>query len=235
MSKSKFTCGWCGLTLADAADSREHHPCYAQRRFREKQKLPDLTSPHLHVENQRLTLRLAALESVARWTVEAGREDDTLLQPMRDVLADRALPDDGRTCKGCGVREEKTPEKTLFGGLCGKCDDATPDVEKEEDAMTMIGKNFVDANILRCEVETNCPRGGDSGHGGVTRLVFENGASTDMRVEQRGDTTGRIVLVFRGDTECFTLIDALEWAACELRRQVVENRGRAGTQRARRS
>jgi hypothetical protein len=40
--------------------------------------------------------------------------------------------DDLRTCTGCGVREEKTPERTLFGGLCGKCDEATPDDADEQ-------------------------------------------------------------------------------------------------------
>lgn len=30
--------------------------------------------------------------------------------------------DDLRACTACGAREEDTPEKTLFGGLCGKCD-----------------------------------------------------------------------------------------------------------------
>lgn len=27
-------------------------------------------------------------------------------------------------CIGCGAKESETPEKTLFGGLCGKCDAA---------------------------------------------------------------------------------------------------------------
>lgn len=30
--------------------------------------------------------------------------------------------EDLTVCTGCGVREEATPEQTLFGGLCGKCD-----------------------------------------------------------------------------------------------------------------
>ena len=40
---------------------------------------------------------------------------------------------------------------------------------------------FFSANTLRVTVGTNCPQGGDSGHGGRTILIFEDLGGTDLR------------------------------------------------------
>jgi hypothetical protein len=80
------------------------------------------------------------------------------------------------------------------------------------------------ANCLRVEVETNCPVGGDGGAGGVTRLRITDLGGTGLKVEvnyrgRRRDSSGDaegLALVLHGDSECETLIQALEWAAQAL-------------------
>jgi hypothetical protein len=84
-----------------------------------------------------------------------------------------------------------------------------------------IKREFVSANILRITVGTNCPQGGDAGHGGRTIVVLEDTGSTDMRCAQ---LPGGVELVFGGDAECETLISALEFAAETLRNMQTENR-----------
>jgi hypothetical protein len=54
-------------------------------------------------------------------------------------------------------------------------------------------------------VGTNCPRGGDAGHGGRTVIILDSAnGSTEMHCTQHH---GTVELVFRGDTECETLIE----------------------------
>ena len=93
------------------------------------------------------------------------------------------------------------------------------------------------ANILRVTVGTNCPRGGDSGHGGYTFIEFDDLASTAMSIEFQEPhspaeshdlLSGKFRLVFRGDTECDTLIDCLDFAAKTLRAQRAFNIGATG-------
>lgn len=74
-------------------------------------------------------------------------------------------------------------------------------------------REFIGANILKAIVETNCPQGGDSGHGGVTTFELVDLASTDLAIEK---TEKGFIIKMRGDSECGTLIDALKFAACEL-------------------
>jgi hypothetical protein len=76
------------------------------------------------------------------------------------------------------------------------------------------------ANILAVTVETNCPRGGDSGHGGRTTLELRDEGSTDIRVHTIPDG---VRIEFGGDSECGTLIECLRWAADALDRQVAAN------------
>ena len=74
---------------------------------------------------------------------------------------------------------------------------------------------FENFNILKVDVGTNCPCGGDTGHGGRTLLRFTNEGSTDMRVRIDGGAQAEarsIELVFGGDAECQTLIQSLEFA-----------------------
>ena len=91
---------------------------------------------------------------------------------------------------------------------------------------TLESQTIESMNILTVGAGTNCPKGGDSGHGGLTTIVFENDASTDMRVEVDGKYYGnvdRIVLTFGGDTECDTLIKALSFARDALIKQRAVN------------
>ena len=76
-------------------------------------------------------------------------------------------------------------------------------------------------NFLRMTVGTNCPRGADAGHGGRTVIILDSAnGSTEMHCTQRH---GKIELVFRGDTECETLIAALEFASETLRKMQADN------------
>ena len=75
-------------------------------------------------------------------------------------------------------------------------------------------------NVLSVTIETNCPRGGDSGHGGRTLLELKDEGSTDMEVEV---IPGGVRLRFGGDTECETLIECLRWAADSLAKQRAAN------------
>ena len=82
------------------------------------------------------------------------------------------------------------------------------------------------ANILSVAVDTNCPQGGDSGHGGRTTLELLDEGGTDIEVtiipsEQNG--AGGVRVELGGDSECSTLIECLRFAADELERQVRAN------------
>ena len=83
------------------------------------------------------------------------------------------------------------------------------------------------ANILSVTVETNTPKGGDTGHGGKTVITFKDHASTDMRIKSDNDSTynnvEEISLLFGGDTEYETLIRCLKFAVYELEKQHYEN------------
>ena len=91
------------------------------------------------------------------------------------------------------------------------------------------------ANALAVEVTTNTPAGGDAGHGGVTVLVLEDLASTSWSIEVMNEEgvssvcsdPCRLTLIFRGDTECETLIKCLDFAVKHLRKRQRANR--AGT------
>lgn len=81
---------------------------------------------------------------------------------------------------------------------------------------------FQNSNILSVSVGTNCPAGGDSGHGGRTIFRLTNGASTDMSVstdEGPLQQVDSVEIVLGGDTECQTFIQALEHAVNVLRAQ----------------
>lgn len=92
------------------------------------------------------------------------------------------------------------------------------------------------ANILKVTVATNCPQGGDAGHGGETTVEIEDkggtsmaGSVTDVFLGEKGcDEAFAVSIVVRGDTECKTLIECLRFAADELERQHDENAERQG-------
>lgn len=79
------------------------------------------------------------------------------------------------------------------------------------------------ANILNVSVGTNCPQGGDAGHGGRTMLRLIDEAGTAWRVTVDGKTTvdpGTIEIVLYGDCEAETFAESLEFAAKTLLEQL---------------
>jgi hypothetical protein len=74
---------------------------------------------------------------------------------------------------------------------------------------------FESLNIITVHAGTNCPAGGDSGHGGRTIFGITNNASSDLRVGVNGEPpteVNAVEIVLGGDTECETFIQALEHA-----------------------
>lgn len=82
-------------------------------------------------------------------------------------------------------------------------------------------KVITSANILTVEVGTNCPQGGDTGHCGRTYLKIKDEALTDIRIKVNGEWVDilEIELLFGGNCECETLIDALRYAVNVLELQ----------------
>jgi hypothetical protein len=64
-------------------------------------------------------------------------------------------------------------------------------------------------------VGTNCPNGGDTGHGGRTVLRMSDQGGTDMRVN--GTPANTVEIVFGGDDEHLALTALLEFALAVLR------------------
>jgi len=92
-------------------------------------------------------------------------------------------------------------------------------------------RTFDGLNVLRVEVGSNCPRGGDSGHGGRTVLRFINEASTDMRIrvdDEASVNADSIELIFGGDSEHQSVIEALEFAVTTLK--AIPDTGRSMAQ-----
>ena len=72
-----------------------------------------------------------------------------------------------------------------------------------------------DANLLEVQVGTNCPQGGDAGHGGrtVLRLIDRGGTSMQCRVNDGSFVdASKIEIVLRGDSENETFTQALDFA-----------------------
>jgi len=84
-------------------------------------------------------------------------------------------------------------------------------------------KEMNSANILDITVGTNCPQGGDAGHGGRTVFRLSNAAATAMSLKYNDVEIGQvedIEIILSGDTECDTFIQALEFALESLKSQV---------------
>lgn len=81
---------------------------------------------------------------------------------------------------------------------------------------------FVSANILQCKVATTGYCGGDSGHGARHLFELRDMAGTDMDVSY---SEKRLVISLGGDTELDTFVQALEWAASELKRMAAPSNG----------
>jgi hypothetical protein len=86
-------------------------------------------------------------------------------------------------------------------------------------------KEIASANILRVEAGTNCPQGGDAGHGGRTYFSLRDLGGTAWQVRVRSsDGQTRVIeqpvsieIVLAGDTEHETFTAGLEFALEALR------------------
>src|SRR4051794_14876147 len=82
-----------------------------------------------------------------------------------------------------------------------------------------------EANQLSIEVGSNCPQGGDAGHGGRTVLKLKDEGNTNFRVHIRGhdgsegevQDCSEVTLIFSGDSERQTLLACLEYAVKVLK------------------
>ena len=85
---------------------------------------------------------------------------------------------------------------------------------------------FDSANVLQVEAGTNCPQGGDTGHGGRTLFRLTDQGGTDIRVKVDGrqiDIKNSIEIVLGGDCEHTTFIEALEFALKTYKEQFATN------------
>ena len=81
--------------------------------------------------------------------------------------------------------------------------------------IAIFKKEIVSACIVEVAAGTNCPQGGDTGHGGRTFFQMADKASTDMRMAIDGGPyvdISSFTLVFGGDLECEVFIEAMEFA-----------------------
>lgn len=91
--------------------------------------------------------------------------------------------------------------------------------------VSTLKKEFIDCNSIEVEVGTTGYCGGDSGHGGRTYFRIKDLGSTDMSCRTKGRSTycedylNQIELMFGGDAEMETFIDALEFALETLKSQ----------------
>ena len=79
-----------------------------------------------------------------------------------------------------------------------------------------FSKQIISCNIITVEAGTTGRMGGDSGHGGRTYFRISDDASTDMNCNVNGESCGhacQIEIMFGGDCELETFIEALEFAA----------------------
>jgi hypothetical protein len=97
-----------------------------------------------------------------------------------------------------------------------------------------VTKEFVSANMFDVDIHHNGYQGGDAGHGGFVDIKFKNFQDTSLEVSVvpsnhrtnllDTDTFGvtiqepkSIQLIFKGDTERDTLVEALEFIVKELK------------------
>lgn len=91
--------------------------------------------------------------------------------------------------------------------------------------VSTLKKEIIDCNSIEVEVGTTGYCGGDTGHGGRTYFKIANISSTDMSCRIKGRNTvtedylNQIELMFGGDAEMETFIDALEFALETLKSQ----------------
>ena len=92
-------------------------------------------------------------------------------------------------------------------------------------------KEYENCNILKMYCGTNCPQGGDAGHGGVTKFEISDEGSTAFKIKYKNHPKGKwqeiknphsVRLVFFGDAEAFTFVGALKDAAEFLKKQIIK-------------
>lgn len=76
-----------------------------------------------------------------------------------------------------------------------------------------IEQEFRLCNILHVKLEHNGLQGGDGGHGGYVKMNFENEGAL---IIVNGKECEKVELIFRGDDERITLVDALKMIVKEL-------------------
>lgn len=84
---------------------------------------------------------------------------------------------------------------------------------KNKIMLRKIQQDFTLCNILHVTLEHNGYQGGDAGHGGYVKMNFSNEGAD---IEVNGQECEEVELIFRGDDERTTLVDALKMIVKEL-------------------
>ena len=98
-----------------------------------------------------------------------------------------------------------------------------PHKEYRNNVVRMFSHSVDCLNWLTVDVGTNCPQGGDWGHGGRTVLRIINEHQTNIQVGvDRGPLkpVDQIEIVLGGDSEASTFLEGLEFAVRVLRDQL---------------
>lgn len=85
--------------------------------------------------------------------------------------------------------------------------------------------------MMTVHAGTNCPQGGDSGHGGRTVFRIFNDGATDLRAridDGNEQDVNSVEVVLGGDAEAACFADALEFAARTIRGQLGLPHGGGG-------
>jgi len=83
-------------------------------------------------------------------------------------------------------------------------------------------KEFSGICILKAGAGTTGYRGGDTGHGGRTRIELEDLGNTDISFEVRGGEEKSLIINLGGDAELDVIIKALEFIAGVLKNVIEE-------------
>ena len=90
--------------------------------------------------------------------------------------------------------------------------------------VTTFAKTFESCNLLTVTVGTNCPQGGDGGHGGRTVLrLSEDGGPFIVKTDSGEEYAQFVEITMEGDTEGETFLDALKFAVMVLEKQRLSN------------
>ncbi len=80
-------------------------------------------------------------------------------------------------------------------------------------AFIIYEKEFSSCCILKAKVGTTGHRGGDTGHGGRTRIELEDLGGTDISFKVRGGEDKSLAIDLGGDCELDMIIKVLEFVA----------------------